>query len=186
MDKEAVFLALVAAKELEIDSEGRIWRLAKRGGRPDRGSFATRPCERVRAEYPQRDGYLLITTTVNGVKTVTGAHRVVWSHFNKRPIPPGLTINHKDKSGDKADNRPGNLEVATYSEQRKHALEVLKVNRHHPIGSLHPKTHITEVDVIEIRRLRESGVMVKEIASKFDMNPKAISAICCQRTWKHI
>ena len=184
MNKEAVFLRMVESMEIEIDNEGRIWRIAKRGGRPDRGSFAIRPCSRIRAEYPQRQGYLLIAATVGGKKTVTGAHRVVWCHFNNSPIPDGLTINHKN--GKKADNQPTNLELATYSEQRKHALEVLHVKRNHPKGSLHPKTHIKEVDVIEIRRLRESGEMVKDIAARYAMNTRAISAICHRRTWLHV
>lgn len=177
---------MVRDGELEIDSEGRIWRIAKRGGRPDRGSFATRPCERVRAEYPSKDGYLLITTTMKGVKTVTGAHRVVWVFFNKRPIPEGITINHKSETGNKSLNHPDNLELATYSEQRIHALEVLKVNRHHPKGSIHPKTNLTEKDVLEIRRRRTSGEQIKDIAESIQMKPKAVSAICCRRTWNHI
>ena len=142
-----------------------------------------RPCPRVRAEYRQRQGYLLVTTTINGVRTVTGAHRLVWTYFNG-PIPLGLTINHKD--GVKNNNEPLNLEPATYSDQRRHALEVLEVNRHHPIGSLHPKTHLTEVDVLEMRRLRSSGMMVKDIAAQFQLNKKAASAICLGKTWKHI
>jgi hypothetical protein len=183
MDKEAVILSLVVAGELEIDGLGRIWRLMKRGGRPDRGSFATRPCPRVRAEYRQRQGYLLIATTINGIKTVTGAHRVVWAYFHG-PIPAGLTINHKD--GVKDCNFPENLELMTYSQQRVHALTVLNVSRHRPIGSLHPKTKLLESDVLLIRQLREGGATAKQIAEDYGMKNRAISAICTRRTWRHI
>lgn len=192
MDKEAVFIRMIEDGELEIDLEGNIWRLkkrhgrgVKRGGGYNRGS-TTSPCRRVRAEYPSHSGYLLIAATFKGRRTVTGAHRVVWSYSNKRPIPAGLTINHKHENGDKKNNRPDNLELATYSEQRKHALEVLKVNRSRPKGSLHPKTHLLEKDVLQIRRMRMRGKMVKDIAVKYKMSPKAISAICCRRTWLHI
>ena len=180
---------MVHSGEIEIDSQGRIWRLKKRHGRGVAlgGGYETgvriSPCRRVRAEYYQRQGYLLVARTINGNRTVTGAHRVVWAYFNK-PIPSGLTINHKN--GVKDDNRPENLELMTYSEQRRHALEVLGVKRHRPIGSKHPKTHLTEKDVIRIRELRASGMMVKGIAAEYQMKPKAISAICCRRTWKHI
>ncbi|MBU0643679.1 MAG: HNH endonuclease [Alphaproteobacteria bacterium] len=100
------------------------------------------------------------------------------------PIPASMTINHKD--GVKTNNRPENLELATMSEQRRHALDVLSVARHHPTGSKHPKTTLMEADVLEIRRRRASGERVIDIAAAFCMKPKAISAICTGRTWTHI
>lgn len=189
MTKEEIVLSIVRAGELEIDEQGRIWRTKKRHGRGVGlgGEYETgvrvSPCRQVRAEYSQRQGYLLVTTMINGRKTVTGAHRLVWAYFNGR-IPKGLTINHKN--GVKDDNRPGNLELASYSEQRMHALKVLKVRRHRPQGAKHPKTKLSENQVLEIRRLRADGMMLKHIATAFEMNPKAISAICCRRTWQHI
>ena len=189
MDKEKVFLAMVRAGELEIDSHGRIWRLRKRhgkgvmmGGGYHKGA-KTSPCKRVRAEYSTWGGYLCITATRNGKRTATGAHRVVWVYHNTT-IPKGMTINHEN--GKKSDNRPQNLTLMSYSEQRIHALEVLKVNRHRPQGSKHPKTFLTESQVIEMRKLRQAGMMVKDIAKQYKMTTKATSAICTRRTWKHI
>ncbi len=190
MNKEEVLISILEAGEIEIDEKGRIWRLMRRHGRGvakgggyESGSRVS-PCPRVRAEYPTREGYLLIATTIDGVKTVTGAHRVVWTYFNGQPIPPGITINHKN--GIKNDNRPSNLELATYSEQRRHALDVLKVKRHQPKGSLHPKTKLTEDDVVNMRALRAEGMMVKDIAAQYLMKRKAVSAICTRKTWKHV
>ena len=180
---------MVDSGEIEIDSQGRIWRLKKRHGRGVAlgGGYETgiriSPCRRVRAEFHQSQGYFQITRTIEGKRTTAMAHRVVWIYFNG-PIPDSLTINHKN--GVKDDNRLENLELMTYSEQRRHALDVLKVKRHRPIGSKHPKTHLVEADVIKIRELRKSGMMIKDIAKKYQMNPKAISAICRRRTWKHI
>ena len=96
----------------------------------------------------QRQGYLLITTTIAGVKTTASAHRVIWTHFNGSH-PARMTINHKN--GVKGDNRPGNLELATMSQQRAHAASVLNVNRNHPTGSKNPRTVLTETDVLAIR-----------------------------------
>lgn len=183
VNREQIILSIVAAGELEIDSQGRIWRVAKMGGRPDRGAFATRPCPRVRGEYPDRSGYLLVTTTIRGVKTVTSAHRLVWTQLHG-PIPDGLTINHRN--GVKGDNRPENLELATYSEQRRHAIDVLNVNRNRPTGIKHPKTHLTESDVCQIRQLRAAGAMAKDLAVRFGLGAQAVSAICLRRTWTHI
>lgn len=182
MTREDVILSLLNSGELEIDSDGRIWRLARRGGNPQR-NFAIRPCDRIRAEYMQRQGYLLITTTIAGVKTTASAHRVIWTHFNGA-IPARMTINHKN--GVKGDNRPGNLELATMSQQRAHAVSVLNVNRNHPTGSKNPRTVLTETDVLAIRALRSEGMMVKDIAAKYAMDPRAISAITTRRNWRHI
>lgn len=178
-----MIVELARKGEFEIDADGRIWRVAKRGGNPLRGSFAVRPCPRVRAEYRQRQGYLLVCSTVANKRHAALAHRVAWTFFNG-PIPSGMTINHRN--GDKADNRPANLELATMSEQRQHAVRVLNVPRNRPKGSLHPKTRLTEADVMTIRKMRGDGVMVKEIAAKFKMRTRAVSAICTRRTWTHI
>ena len=190
MNKEQIIISRVAFGELEIDAEGRIWRVKKRHGKPrQRGESEYRKgvgltdCLRVRAEYPSRDGYLLIMTTIDGAKTVTGAHRVIWTSSNG-PIPSKLTINHKN--GIKDDNRLENLELATQSEQRRHAIEVLNVNRNRPKGSKHPKTRLTEADVLRMRQMRATGAMVKTIAEAYGMNPKAVSAICTGKTWPHI
>jgi hypothetical protein len=186
MTKEEI---LLSSGLFEIDSEGCVWRIAKRHGRgvkPGGGYFKgakISPCKRVRAEYKMWAGYLLVTATIEGMRVVAGAHRLVWTSVNG-PIPLVLTINHRD--GVKANNNIKNLELATYQEQRRHALDVLNVPRHRPMGSLHPKTHLMEADVIEMRRLRASGVMVKDIAEKFAMSKKATSAICVRRTWQHV
>lgn len=182
MTREDVILSLLRSAELEIDQDGQIWRIARRGGNPGR-NFATRPCQRIRAEYHQRQGYLMITTMIAGVKTTAAAHRVVWTHF-RGPIPDGMTINHIN--GVKSDNRPQNLELATMSEQRRHAVQVLNVERNRPKGSKHPKTKLTEAQVLDIRARRSSGERVMDIAAAFDMKPKAISAIVNRRTWPHI
>lgn len=182
MNKEQTILSRVPS-ELEIDALGQIWRIARRGGNRLRGGIRITPMPRHRAEYRQRGGYLLVAVNVENVRYVAGAHRLVWTYFNG-PIPDGHEINHKN--GVKDDNRPENLEPATGSANRRHALEVLRVNRNRPKGSLHPKTKLTEADVIEIRRLRLNGMMVKDIAGQYAMKKRAISAICCRRTWQHI
>ena len=116
-------LAYLAVKmgELEIDNAGQVWRVAAR--RWDRWTQKTRtiPCAPRRAEKVTGN-YLQVRVMVDCVRANALAHRLVWRHFNG-PIPPGLTINHKN--GNPKDNSPGNLELATYSEQIRHAVRVL-------------------------------------------------------------
>ena len=111
---------LVQMGILEIDSQGRIWRvMARTGNRWSRG-VNTYPCKRKRAE--SKDHYMKVSLRIQGKRVFAMAHRLVWRHFNG-PIPPGLTINHKN--GKTQENDPTNLELATYSEQQKHAETVL-------------------------------------------------------------
>jgi len=183
--RESVVVSLIQSGELEIDKEGEIWRVAKRRGvsknRP--GVSVIAPCRRVRAEYPERGGYLLIRVMVRAKSVAASAHRVVWTYFNGT-IPDGMTINHKN--GIRADNRPSNLELATMSEQRLHAIHVLGAEHWNCKGQNHPKTHLCDEDVREIRRLRGQGIRGVDIAKKYNMNPRSISSICNRVTWKHI
>jgi hypothetical protein len=173
----------VLSGELEVDEQGRIWRVKKRLADRWNGGTKTIPCKRVRAEMPNGSGYLQIRLMRNRKRVYAAAHRLVWIHFNG-PIPDGLTVNHK--FGIKDDNRPSELELATQSEQRHHAIKVLGAKHWDVKGSRHPKTKLTETDVAKIRELRRLGWQVKDIADTYGMKSRAISAICCRRTWTHV
>jgi len=118
--EEFVYQAVLMG-ELEIDSQGRIWRIAARGGNRWKGGTTTYHCEKRRAENDAGQ-YLQVRVMIEGKRVYACAHRLVWRHFNG-PIPKGMTINHKN--GKKKENHPNNLELATYSGQAKHRHEVL-------------------------------------------------------------
>lgn len=174
---------LVLSGELDIDPEGRIWRVAKRTADRWTGGTKVTPCERVRAEFGPPDGYLQVRAMIDGKRHYAAAARVVWRHF-KGPIPEGLTVNHED--GRKQNNRPTNLELATYSEQRLHAVQVLGAQHADVKGSKHPKAQVSETDVVSMRRLRASGWRVKDIAERFGITQKSASHICTGKTWPHV
>lgn len=169
--------------ELEIDNQGRIWRLKKRGWDRWQKKTTLKKCLRVRAEAQNPQGYLQVFLMRDGVKYKASAHRLVWFHFNGE-IPQGVTVNHKN--GIKNDNRPENLELATMSQQRIHACRVLGAKHWDCKGSHHPKTKLKDEDVMEMRRRRANGDMVKDIAADYKMRPKAVSFIVTGRTWKHL
>lgn len=180
---EIFVLAAVKSGELEIDPQGNVWRVKKRTADRWTGGIRTTPCKRVRAEMANGSGYLQVRLMRDSKRVFAAAHRLVWIYFNG-PIPQGITVNHKD--GNKSNNSPDNLELATYSQQRHHAIKELGAGHHDIKGKNHPKTILSDLDVMEIRRLRAGGEMVKSIASRYRMKPKAISAICCRRTWTHL
>lgn len=108
--------------ELTIDSEGRIWRVAARRGNKWTGGTMVIPCAPRRAENPTGSGYLQVRVMIDYSRAHALAHRMVWRHFHGQ-IPAGQTINHKN--GNRADNHPDNLELATASEQAIHKIRVL-------------------------------------------------------------
>lgn len=57
-----------------------------------------------------------------------------------------------------------------------------KVNK----GSKNGFSKLTETEVIEILRLRNSGAKNKDLAIKFNVTPENISSIVVRKAWKHI
>lgn len=124
--------------------------------------------ERRRAESLQRTGYLTVSLRADGVAYQAYAHRLVWFHL-KGHIPEGLTINHKD--GLKQNNDPGNLELATYTEQLKHAREVLGLDMYNRTCK------VTDSKIPEIRERWASGERLADIASDYGISRSSVSLI---------
>lgn len=180
---EKFVIQAIETGELEIDLQGRVWRLMKRTFNRWTGGVRTTPCKRVRAESGVKDGYLQVRLMRDGKRVYAAAHRLVYLHF-KGLIPQGMTVNHED--GNKQNNDPGNLKLATYSEQRLHAIEVLGATHWDCRGENHPKCQTTTKAVLEMREMREGGKQIKDIAALYNLTPKAVSAICRRRTWTHV
>lgn len=73
---------------------------------------------RILKQCDNNKGYRTVNLYNNGMKTTIGVHRLVAEQY----INGGdseLTVNHRD--GNKHNNRPDNLEWATYSENELHA-----------------------------------------------------------------
>jgi hypothetical protein len=162
--EEFVYRAVVDGT-LEIDPEGRVWRNSKKGRR--------------RAENDPGE-YLQVRLMRDGIRVHACASRLVWRHFNGS-IPAGLTVNHKN--GHKKENAPGNLELASYSEQQIHALHILGVGRVDQNGMKNAMAKVTAEQVAEIRRRRATGEKLRSIAADFGVTYQAVSKIARGSRW---
>lgn len=86
----------LAAGDVAVDAEGRVHRVRRYG----------RPCAPYRAERPSPDGYLVVPLALDGRRVRLLAHRLVYE-ARIGPIPEGHLV--RQRNGDRADNRPGNL-----------------------------------------------------------------------------
>ena len=98
--------------------------------------------------------------------------------------PVGYEVNHKN--GKRLDNRSSNLEYVTHRQNVEHArsLDILKF-KHLPVfyGSNNPVSRWTESDIIEMRRMRASGVSLKTIGNHFGWTKEGVWSVVSGRTW---
>jgi HNH endonuclease/NUMOD4 motif len=115
-----------------------------------------------------RKGYHIVLLQRPGKRWTATAHGIVATHFvGERPA--GLVVNHKNTT--KTWNWASNLEYITSLENTQHAIAM---GTYKP-GSYHRK--LSDVDVIEIRRLLATGMYTTEIAKRFKIHNSAISRI---------
>lgn len=93
------------------------------------------------------NGYQVVNLKVNGTQKMMTVHKLVAQAFIENPnnLPE---VNHKD--GDKSNNRVGNLEWCTHSENAKHA-HATGLN-HSQKGVHNVNSKLTESDVDFIRK----------------------------------
>lgn len=168
---ERILIKLVESGELKINENGEIWRYKKRFGTKSGGTKLIDVVP-IRAER-NLNGYLSIRGMFNNKRTTGFAHRLVWQYFNGN-IENGLTINHKD--GNKQNNHPTNLELATYSDQIKHCYHVLKNKSQ--VGEKNNQSKIKDIDIIKIIKLYDTKLYTQaEIAKIYGVCHQQISRI---------
>jgi hypothetical protein len=138
----------------------------------------------------------------NGVQRLVGAHRFAWKLANG-PIPEDMHVCHY--CDHRACVNPAHLYLGThgdhaaYMSKKGHCMAQLypeKVSRGdthylhlHPEkrnGVLNSASRLTEEDVKEIRRLRQTGKPLQELAHRFNVTFTNIDLICRRKTWKHL
>lgn len=181
---EAAFLAQVAMGWFSIHEDGSIWRNVEfsGGGIPTMRWIAPRPAE---CSQSAECGYPRIMFHHLGERLQVAAHRIVWIHANRQPIPSPMEINHKD--GNKSNRNPANLELVTRSENVKHSIHVLGRKKKSQPGEMNAAAKTTARQVAEIRALWAAGAMSQpDLAKRFGLTQSAISAIVTRKSWKHV
>ena len=139
-----------------------------------------------------KDGYIRVDLSLYGCKTHFFVHVLVAREFIGPPPESWYEVNHKD--GIKDNNVLSNLEWLSPGGNAKHAFRIgLKVptgfanNNFSKLGSDNGRALLTEEDVREIRRLyRETSILQKDLAKRYNVGITAISRIILRMNWVHI
>jgi len=99
------------------------------------------------------------------------------------PNPNNLPqINHID--GNPMNNHVSNLEWCTQSHNQLHANATgLRTSQK---GEANTQSKLTELQVIEIRRLNSSGISMRELGRRFGVSYPVIRNIVLRKKWNHI
>ena len=155
----------------EVSDHGRVKRIA--GGR---GTVAGR----VLTTKFSTNGYCHADLSRDDRKVRFGVHRLVAFAFLGPPPSPAHVVNHID--GDKANNRPSNLEWVTQGGNIAHGYR-LGLNPG-PIvsGEKNPRSKLTAQQVAEIRSLR--GIVgARVLAKRYGVSRSAIQFIHQGKHW---
>ena len=157
----------------QVSDQGRIRRIA--GGRGVRAGRILRPRN-------NSDGYPYLNLWRNGHRKTWQVHTLVTEAF-LGPRPDGLEVNHKN--GIKDDNRVGNLEYVTHSENVKHSYDVL--GRKALRGEASGQAKLTVASVRQIRRCYdEGGISQWGVAKRYGVSQMTISRIVRREIWAHV
>lgn len=129
--------------------------------------------------HTNKKGYQFVRMYVEGKSKTYLVHRVVAQvHLSNPDGKP--EVNHKD--GNKSNNAVWNLEWVTSQENVNHSVDTGLVKR----GSDRPNSKLSDSDVIEIRRLRETGMNYYEIGKRFNIAYQTAHKVCSRQTYTHI
>jgi HNH endonuclease len=117
------------------------------------------------------------------------AHRLAWE-LVYGPIPSGMLVCHA------CDNptccNPGHLWLGTQQDnardrERKGRGGARKVDpRTRLRGEAHGRSRLTDIEVVELRRLHRLGVGPKELARRFAMPLRRVTHVIYYDEWKHV
>ena len=138
---------------------------------------------RYRKDVKGKDGYHRVLLSLPGGPKTCYVHRLVWEAHNG-PIPPGMTVNHKDLN--KSNNRLDNLELMTQADNLAHARSLRKKWGGRPKGKpVRSKTIFGKV-VKAYQSLKEAGEDVGADPSNILKAIKDPNKQCRKLYWEYV
>lgn len=117
---------------------------------------------------------------ING--KIVSAHRVAWEIYNLCEVPKGMWVLHK------CDNKkccnPCHLYIGTASDNMMDSIYRDKFPKDFNQGENNPSAKLSKEDVIEIRRLYETGKYSQmELSRMYGLNPTYAHSIIRRKKW---
>lgn len=147
----------------------------------DDGKIFIKPGEawlEVNQSWPKK-GYKQVRVPIDGEKRCRQVHRLVLEAF-RGPCPAGMQGRHLNDI--RGDNRLENLKWGTPKENGEDKV----INGVQPWGEEHHKAIWSEAQVLEMRRLWNSGWSLDQLQDKFGGLRPAIHHAVSGRTWTHL
>lgn len=131
----------------------------------------------------QHSGHGQLSRRINGRKHSARAHRIAWELTNG-PIPDGQLVCHR------CDNppccNPAHLFLGTHDDNMADCKDKGRNVSPRLTRSAHPRAVLSEGDVVEIRRQRSDGALLREIAASFGIGTSHVSRICRGLNWTDV
>lgn len=135
----------------------------------------------VTLRYKYIRGYVNVGLSRGGRVKTLQVHRLVMKTFRPVPNQDNLQVNHIN--GKKDDNRLGNLEWVTASENIKHSYRLgLQKSQ---VGSDNNYSKLKDEDVLDIR-YKYKHLSETETAKIFNVSRSLIGVIRRREVWKHV
>lgn len=131
---------------------------------------------------PDKQGYLTVGLSCNGIRRTFKVHRLVCISFipNEKNLPQ---VNHIN--GIKDDNNISNLEWCSSRDNSKHSYDMGLQDK--MFGESNGRSKLKESCVVKIRSLlNDNDLTQKEIANMFNISNSQVSAIKTGRSWRNI
>lgn len=126
-----------------------------------------------------KNGRLHVSLSKQGKSYQHYVHHLIAEAF-LGPKPKGLYVLHGPEGH--LDNRPENLRYGTQKEnmqdRKRDGTEIL--------GQNHPNSKLSNLQVLEIRKLCHEGVLLRKVAEQFNISLASVCMIRKRQTWKHL
>lgn len=154
-----------------VSTDGKVASLQHR--------FGKRNSPRLCRPVLSNNGYYRVRLSRNNKITFLSIHRAVAMAFIGG-IPHGMCVRHLD--GNKKHNNLNNLAIGTALENSNDEV----VAKRHPHGATHPRSKLSDKDVLRIRKYHSDGIPQIMIAKMFRIDQTHVSKIIRRELWKHI